>query len=363
MSLSASARSAAPGEAVFLEDGGEVEEGAGGGGDRDGVVGGHLVGSRSESQTLRLGRCTSRGAVISIVRRLKSRMPQSAAADRWLSAAPGPAARTAASQLRRVSRRCPTAYTPRWTTWRCPRRWSRVMVCRPTPSANNWRRAATPCWRLARAAIATVGASDRIDPNTRLDSGCIVHVVPRRAGIDARPRHFAGPAEFMGACHISASCSPAPSSRSPRSRSPPSPRRHGRLARRPTACASSPGHRLQPVRPDGEPVPPHGPPRGRRRARAPAGRPSARTFDADIGPDSSGNPELIYQRCAAGAGVPRAATCSCTRSTARPASGRSATRTTPTTTTRTRRSGAGGSRGRATMARAASRTRSSTRRR
>ena len=32
---------------------------------------------------------------------------------------------------------------------------------------------------------------------------------------------------------------------------------------------------------------------------------SARTFDADIGPDSSGKPELIYQRCAEGTGVPR----------------------------------------------------------
>jgi hypothetical protein len=32
---------------------------------------------------------------------------------------------------------------------------------------------------------------------------------------------------------------------------------------------------------------------------------STRTFDADIGPDSSGKPELIYQRCAAGTGVPR----------------------------------------------------------
>ena len=32
--------------------------------------------------------------------------------------------------------------------------------------------------------------------------------------------------------------------------------------------------------------------------------PSARTFDADIGPDSSGNPELIYQRCSPPPGVP-----------------------------------------------------------
>jgi hypothetical protein len=33
--------------------------------------------------------------------------------------------------------------------------------------------------------------------------------------------------------------------------------------------------------------------------------PSARTFDADIGPDSNGNPELIYQRCSPPPGVPR----------------------------------------------------------
>jgi hypothetical protein len=32
--------------------------------------------------------------------------------------------------------------------------------------------------------------------------------------------------------------------------------------------------------------------------------PSARTFDADIGPDSNGNPELIYQRCSEPPGVP-----------------------------------------------------------
>jgi hypothetical protein len=32
---------------------------------------------------------------------------------------------------------------------------------------------------------------------------------------------------------------------------------------------------------------------------------SARAFDADIGPDSSGRPELIYQRCAEGTGAPR----------------------------------------------------------
>src|SRR5690349_18903598 len=32
--------------------------------------------------------------------------------------------------------------------------------------------------------------------------------------------------------------------------------------------------------------------------------PSARTFDADIGPDSNGNPELIYQRCSPPPGVP-----------------------------------------------------------
>ena len=32
--------------------------------------------------------------------------------------------------------------------------------------------------------------------------------------------------------------------------------------------------------------------------------PSARTFDADIGPDSSGRPELIYQRCSPPPGVP-----------------------------------------------------------
>src|SRR4051794_30344192 len=32
--------------------------------------------------------------------------------------------------------------------------------------------------------------------------------------------------------------------------------------------------------------------------------PSPRAFDADIGPDSSGGPELIYQRCSPPPGVP-----------------------------------------------------------
>jgi hypothetical protein len=32
--------------------------------------------------------------------------------------------------------------------------------------------------------------------------------------------------------------------------------------------------------------------------------PSARTFDADVGPDSSGDPEVIYQRCSPPPGVP-----------------------------------------------------------
>jgi hypothetical protein len=32
---------------------------------------------------------------------------------------------------------------------------------------------------------------------------------------------------------------------------------------------------------------------------------SARSFDADIGPDSTGRPELVYQRCAEDAGAPR----------------------------------------------------------
>ncbi|MEA2380669.1 MAG: hypothetical protein QOH72_640 [Solirubrobacteraceae bacterium] len=46
-----------------------------------------------------------------------------------------------------------------------------------------------------------------------------------------------------------------------------------------------------------------------RRARAAAPErlpvaPSARTFDADIGPNSSGRPELIYQRCSPPPGVP-----------------------------------------------------------
>jgi hypothetical protein len=61
------------------------------------------------------GRRHWRGAVTSIFARRLSQMPHSAAADRWLSTAPGPAARTAASQWPSRDRtRWPTANTPRW---------------------------------------------------------------------------------------------------------------------------------------------------------------------------------------------------------------------------------------------------------
>ena len=294
-------------------------------------------------------------------------MPQSAAADRWLSTAPGPAARTAASQLPyRVSRRCPTAYTPRWTTWRCPRRRSRVMVCRPTPSANNWRRAATPCWRLARAAIATVGASDRDSTAIRGSTPVASSMCPGAPGTDARPPSLRRACGVHGECHIpSASCSPARSSPSPRSSSPPSPRPAGRHARRPDRRARvRRDDRLQPVRCRVEPVLPHRPPRRRRGARAPAGRSERADVRRRHRPGLERQPRADLPALLAAAG--RAHGLRPLRLLAVERDGRaarSATPTTPTTTTRTRRSGAGGSRGRATMARAASRTRSCTRRR
>ena len=110
-----------------------------------------------------------------------------------------------------------------------------------------------------------------------------------------------------GMSRISASWSPARSSPSPRSPSPPSPRptrsprpapRRGVREFAGTIVFSqfdpAQNQYFLTVRRAGAAAP----------ERLPVA-PSGRTFDADIGPDSNGNPELIYQRCSPPPGVPR----------------------------------------------------------
>ena len=98
---------------VFLEDAGEVELGAGGGGHGDAVAGGDLVGWRErlgEGGGLVAGVCPI--GVVTSIRPLKGRMPQRAAAERWLSTPP--VARVAAIHRPLCeTTRWPTAYTPR----------------------------------------------------------------------------------------------------------------------------------------------------------------------------------------------------------------------------------------------------------
>ena len=76
------------------------------------------------------------------------------AADRRLSAAPDPPARTAAIHFARlVSRRCPTAYTPRCTSWSRAAA-SRFVIARsPRPSAASCWRLMTPSCSVATRAI------------------------------------------------------------------------------------------------------------------------------------------------------------------------------------------------------------------
>jgi hypothetical protein len=97
-------------ELLLRYDGGEVDERARGVRDRDAAPRRHLIGAEDRPMRLDSGPATLAGAVTSTAARELSRMLQSAAAERWLSTAPGPTASTAAIQtFRRVSRRWPTA--------------------------------------------------------------------------------------------------------------------------------------------------------------------------------------------------------------------------------------------------------------
>jgi hypothetical protein len=97
-------------EVVGRDDGGEVQEGAGGGGHGDAVVGGDLVGLQAGLVDFEAGpRRSAFGTLISTAVRSFRRMPQRAAAERWESTAPS-ATRTAAIQVASLVRgRCPTA--------------------------------------------------------------------------------------------------------------------------------------------------------------------------------------------------------------------------------------------------------------
>ncbi len=82
------------------------------------------------------------------------RRPQWAAAARWLSTAPGPAASTAAIRTPSgVSSVWPTAYTPRCTM--CKRLWRSLclIASRVTPACTRFRLDTMPCWRPASSAI------------------------------------------------------------------------------------------------------------------------------------------------------------------------------------------------------------------
>ena len=79
--------------------------------DRNPIVLGHLVGRQDgEVAADRPRERLLLGVVTSIARSTVARIPQSAAAERWLSTAPGPQNSTAAiHRASRESTRCPTA--------------------------------------------------------------------------------------------------------------------------------------------------------------------------------------------------------------------------------------------------------------
>ena len=99
-------------ELMALEDGREVEERAGGGGDGDAVPRRDLVLGENGSVKEESGSfALVRGVVISI-RPFHGRMPQRAPADRWLRT-PSVASVAAIQRPLCESTRWPTAYTPR----------------------------------------------------------------------------------------------------------------------------------------------------------------------------------------------------------------------------------------------------------
>jgi len=103
----------------------------------------------------RIGMVTSMGRRSSI-----SIKRQSAAAEWWLSTAPGPQALTAARQRPRHSKpACPHAKTPRCTSRNCPRRQRRITESRDMPHAHSSALSITPHCRAAIRAARSSGES------------------------------------------------------------------------------------------------------------------------------------------------------------------------------------------------------------
>ena len=100
-------------ELVLLQDAGEIEQCAGGGGDGDAVVGGDLVGGENGSvKEESAARPLFDEPLVTSIRPFHGRMHQSAPAERWLSTPPV-ASVAAIHRPRCETTRWPTAYTPR----------------------------------------------------------------------------------------------------------------------------------------------------------------------------------------------------------------------------------------------------------
>jgi len=124
-----------------------------------------------------------RGVVTSIAARALLRTPNSAAASRWDSRAPGPHAKTAAIQRPLTVRRgWPTAYTPRCTRCRRPPATRLLTPLEVSPSAINCSNEMTPCWRTAIRAIVRSAA-----PSPGGGADCVTYALVIR------------PTPFMGA--------------------------------------------------------------------------------------------------------------------------------------------------------------------
>ncbi len=154
------------------------------------------AGSPARWISSRSRRFSARGTVISVRARSPPRMPQSAAAERWLSTARGLTSVAAIHAASRRSASWPTAYTPRCTgsSRRSAMRWSTERRC--IPSARSCRRETTPCCRVASAATAS---SRRIRPlhpmlwsrSNASDTSPIVPLIPCRRNHPTAPKLFA----------------------------------------------------------------------------------------------------------------------------------------------------------------------------
>lgn len=108
-----------------------------------------------------LRRPSRRGTVTSVRTGSPRRRPQSTAAERWLSTAPEPQAKTAAIHApERVRRRRPTLYTPWWigcSRLRSKRCW---IAPRPRPNPVSWVRDTTACCLSASSAMRRSGCRE-----------------------------------------------------------------------------------------------------------------------------------------------------------------------------------------------------------